>query len=52
MLRITEGHDFDFVEPEEMAAWLSAAGLVTSVRRVDQGYLHPHVLVEGRRPQD
>lgn len=45
VLRITEGHDFDFVPMGEMGDWLRAEGLSVSVRSLDKGYLHPHALL-------
>jgi SAM-dependent methyltransferase len=51
VLRITEGEQVEFVAPEELAAVLRAQGLDTTVRRVDRGYLHPHVLLEAAAPR-
>lgn len=45
LLRITEGEQVAFTPPEELAAPLRAAGLEVVIRRVDRGYLHPHVLL-------
>lgn len=50
VLRITEGKDFDFVPTSELGGWLREAGLEVSTQRLDKGYLHPHVLVTGRKP--
>lgn len=50
VLRITEGDTVDFERPEEVVARLRARGLEVVARRIDQGYLHPHHLVVGRRP--
>lgn len=53
VLRITEGHDLTFVPPDELAAWMTEAGLVdVSHQRLDVGHVHPHHLVTGRRPLD
>jgi 2-polyprenyl-3-methyl-5-hydroxy-6-metoxy-1,4-benzoquinol methylase len=35
--------------PQELAGWLTTAGLATEVRRADRGYHSPHVVVVGRR---
>ncbi|GAA3823707.1 class I SAM-dependent methyltransferase [Cellulomonas soli] len=49
VLRLTAGSSFDFVEPGEMAGWLSELGLVTRHERIDRGRLHPHhLLIAGR----
>jgi SAM-dependent methyltransferase len=50
ILRITEGSSFDFVDPAEMAGWLSGLGLVVERRRLDARRVHPHHLLVGRRP--
>lgn len=50
VLRITAGQDFDFVPPAGLEEWLGASGLVADRRRLDAGYLHPHVLIRGRKP--
>jgi 2-polyprenyl-3-methyl-5-hydroxy-6-metoxy-1,4-benzoquinol methylase len=51
VLRITEGHDLTFVPPDELAGWMTEAGLVdVTHRRLDRGHLHPHHLVTARRP--
>jgi 2-polyprenyl-3-methyl-5-hydroxy-6-metoxy-1,4-benzoquinol methylase len=52
LLRITAGSSrFAFVEPEERARWLLAAGLVdVRCRRLDRGRAHPHHLLVGRGP--
>lgn len=42
-------HRFDFVDPAVMAGWLTELGLLTSSRRLDRHYLHPHHLLIGRR---
>ncbi|MGI8662598.1 MAG: class I SAM-dependent methyltransferase [Acidimicrobiales bacterium] len=49
--RVTEhtGAGLHFVAPEQMAAWLDAAGLITETTSVDHGYPWPHHLVVGRR---
>jgi SAM-dependent methyltransferase len=52
LLRITAGSPrFAFVEPDERARWLRAAGLVdVRARRLDRGRVHPHHLLVGRGP--
>jgi 2-polyprenyl-3-methyl-5-hydroxy-6-metoxy-1,4-benzoquinol methylase len=54
VLRITAGSaDFTFVEPDERAGWLVAAGLRdTQARRLDRGRVHPHHLLVGRAPTE
>jgi 2-polyprenyl-3-methyl-5-hydroxy-6-metoxy-1,4-benzoquinol methylase len=49
ILRITEGEQVAFAPPSEFADQLGAAGLDVVQRRVDRGYLHPHVLLTARR---
>jgi 2-polyprenyl-3-methyl-5-hydroxy-6-metoxy-1,4-benzoquinol methylase len=53
VLRITAGSArFAFVEPDERASWLQAAGLVdVRARRLDRGRAHPHHLLVGRAPR-
>jgi 2-polyprenyl-3-methyl-5-hydroxy-6-metoxy-1,4-benzoquinol methylase len=50
LLRITAGSThFAFVEPDERARWLQAAGLVdVRARRLDRGRAHPHHVLVGR----
>ena len=50
VLRITAGSsDFAFVDPDERARWLHAAGLrEVRARRLDRGRAHPHHLLVGR----
>jgi 2-polyprenyl-3-methyl-5-hydroxy-6-metoxy-1,4-benzoquinol methylase len=52
LLRITAGStEFAFVDPDERARWLRAAGLVdVRARRLDRGRAHPHHLLVGRAP--
>jgi 2-polyprenyl-3-methyl-5-hydroxy-6-metoxy-1,4-benzoquinol methylase len=52
ILKITEGSpEFAFVDPEERARWLVAAGLRSvRVRRLDRGRVHPHHLLVGEAP--
>lgn len=50
VLRITEGDALEFTPLGELASHLTAAGLATSLRRVDQGYPHPHSLLVARTP--
>ena len=49
VLKITEGSpDFVFVDPDERARWLVAAGLRdVRMRRLDRGRVHPHHLLVG-----
>ena len=50
VLKITAGSpEFVFVDPEERARWLVAAGLRdVRARRLDRGRVHPHHLLVGR----
>jgi 2-polyprenyl-3-methyl-5-hydroxy-6-metoxy-1,4-benzoquinol methylase len=50
VLRITAGSaHFAFVEPDQRARWLQAAGLLdVRSRRLDRGRAHPHHLLVGR----
>jgi 2-polyprenyl-3-methyl-5-hydroxy-6-metoxy-1,4-benzoquinol methylase len=52
ILKITEGSpEFAFVDPEERARWLVAAGLRSvRARRLDRGRVHPHHLLVGEAP--
>jgi 2-polyprenyl-3-methyl-5-hydroxy-6-metoxy-1,4-benzoquinol methylase len=50
VLRITEGHDIQFLPDDALPSQLRALGLdVVEDRPVDRGYLHPHRLVVARR---
>lgn len=49
VLRITEGERVEFAPPSEFVEQLRRAGLETSLVRADRGYLHPHVVISGRR---
>lgn len=50
VLGITEGHDLTFATPDEIAGWMSGAGLVdVGHRALGRGYLHPHHLVTARK---
>jgi 2-polyprenyl-3-methyl-5-hydroxy-6-metoxy-1,4-benzoquinol methylase len=49
VLRITEGTTVDFADPTRFVEQLRGRGLEADVRRIDKGYLHPHVLVTARR---
>ncbi len=51
LLGITEGEDFTFLPPAEMARAMAAGGLDVRERPVHRGYPHPHHLVVGRRPR-
>jgi SAM-dependent methyltransferase len=48
VLHITEGDTLDFVDPAVLIAQLEGLGLVADQRRVDHGYVHPHVLITAR----
>lgn len=50
VLRITAGHDFDFVPTELVCRWLADAGLAVTIHPLDRARLHPHQLVVARRP--
>jgi 2-polyprenyl-3-methyl-5-hydroxy-6-metoxy-1,4-benzoquinol methylase len=50
VLRITDGDALDFPSSDELVEVLVDLGLDVSARRLDQGYLHPHCVVVGRRP--
>jgi 2-polyprenyl-3-methyl-5-hydroxy-6-metoxy-1,4-benzoquinol methylase len=51
VLRITAGHDLTFVAPDELATWMTEAGLTgVTHRRLDAHHLHPHHLVTAQRP--
>ena len=52
VLQITAGSRvFAFVDPDERARWLVAAGLrEVRARRLDRGRIHPHHLLVGRAP--
>jgi len=52
VLEITAGsREFAFVDPDERARWLVAAGLRNvRARRLDRGRVHPHHLLVGRAP--
>jgi 2-polyprenyl-3-methyl-5-hydroxy-6-metoxy-1,4-benzoquinol methylase len=53
VLQITAGsREFAFVDPDERARWLVAAGLrEVRARRLDRGRIHPHHLLAGRAPR-
>ena len=50
VLRITEGDQVQFTPPAELAEMIERQGLDVTRRRVDSGYVHPHVLIIARRP--
>jgi hypothetical protein len=50
VLRITEGDEVAFAPPDTYADRLRRAGLEVSMRRVDAGYVHPHVLIVATSP--
>jgi 2-polyprenyl-3-methyl-5-hydroxy-6-metoxy-1,4-benzoquinol methylase len=49
VLRITAGDALEFTPLGELAAHLADAGCTVALRRVDQGYPHPHSLLVARR---
>jgi 2-polyprenyl-3-methyl-5-hydroxy-6-metoxy-1,4-benzoquinol methylase len=49
VLRITAGDALEFTPLGELAAHLADAGCAVALRRVDQGYPHPHSLLVARR---
>jgi 2-polyprenyl-3-methyl-5-hydroxy-6-metoxy-1,4-benzoquinol methylase len=53
VLKITEGSpEFGFLDPDERARWLVAAGLRdVRARRLDRGRVHPHHLLVGEAPR-
>jgi 2-polyprenyl-3-methyl-5-hydroxy-6-metoxy-1,4-benzoquinol methylase len=53
VLKITAGSpEFGFVDPDERARWLVAAGLRNvRARRLDRGRVHPHHLLVGEAPR-
>lgn len=53
VLKITAGSpEFAFVDSDERARWLVAAGLEeVRARRLDRGRVHPHHLLVGRAPR-
>jgi 2-polyprenyl-3-methyl-5-hydroxy-6-metoxy-1,4-benzoquinol methylase len=51
LLRITAGEQMTFLPPAEMASVMADAGLQVTQRALDRGYVHPHLLLVGRRPQ-
>jgi 2-polyprenyl-3-methyl-5-hydroxy-6-metoxy-1,4-benzoquinol methylase len=50
ILGITEGDDFTFLAPADMAAAMAGGGLTVRDRPVHRGYPHPHHLLVGTRP--
>jgi 2-polyprenyl-3-methyl-5-hydroxy-6-metoxy-1,4-benzoquinol methylase len=50
ILRITEGSQLTFVPPTQLGDWMADAGLEVEHRRLDEGYVHPHHLIVGRKP--
>lgn len=48
VLRITEGEAVEFAPPQTFVRQLEQRGLDVTLRRVDHGYLHPHVLIVAR----
>lgn len=50
LLKITRGAGLHFVSPEAHRRWMVEAGLTVSEHRLDRGYLHPHHLLEGKKP--
>jgi len=51
LLKITAGSELTFLPPAELATAMSSAGLEVYDRPLHRGYLHPHHLLVGRRPQ-
>ncbi len=51
VLRITAGEALEFTPLGELADHLVDAGCTVALRRVDQGYPHPHRLLVARRPR-
>jgi len=51
VLGITEGSELTFLAPTELADAMTRAGLDVVSRPIHRGYLHPHELLVGRRPQ-
>jgi 2-polyprenyl-3-methyl-5-hydroxy-6-metoxy-1,4-benzoquinol methylase len=49
VLRMTEGSAVDFADPDTFITQLEGRGLDVDARRVDRGYLHPHLLITARR---
>jgi len=43
------GAGLNFIPPAVMADWLRAERLDVTIRRVDNGYPWPHVLLVGRK---
>lgn len=48
--RITEGEQLDYASSGDFVAQLEQGGLTARSQRLDKGYVHPHVLVTGRKP--
>ena len=51
ILGITEGEELTFLPPAELAAAMVAGGLTVRDRPIHRGYLHPHHLLVGRKPE-
>lgn len=50
ILGLTRGEqEFTFLSPQVIADCLKQLGLETTIRPVDKGYLHPHVVIVGSR---
>lgn len=49
LLRITQGGRFFFRSEGEWQRILNEAGFRTEVRRLDRGYIHPHLLIVARK---
>jgi 2-polyprenyl-3-methyl-5-hydroxy-6-metoxy-1,4-benzoquinol methylase len=50
VLKITAGRELTFVPPDEVASWMTSAGLTqVEHRSLGRGHLHPHHLVSARR---
>jgi len=51
LLGITEGEQFTFLAPADMAAAMAAGGLIVKDRPIHRGYPHPHHLLVGQKPE-
>jgi hypothetical protein len=49
LLKITRGQSFYFRSSRDWEQLLAAAGFSVSLREMDRGHLHPHLLVIGRK---
>ncbi len=51
ILGITEGEDFTFLPPADMATAMAGGGLTVTDRPIHRGYPHPHHLLVGRKAE-